>query len=223
MAECVVCQRQPPERPMVCEGCRQRVIDHLRQIVDLYATLPAMLEPGASTGQRVSGSREAPIPVRLDPLDLSLPLRGSQAVRDPYGDQTGMVPVVWRLDSWARDWQTTLVPDQRLPVPTVATLAGWLRDRLDLACRHHPAVDEFAAEMRQTVAALDQALGRVPPKPEPCCGVECDRCDLRLLHRRADGSGDVECHNQDCRRVMRASEYADWVRWLGAYERGRAA
>lgn len=208
MSECVVCQRRPPERPTVCEGCRRRIDGHLNEIVDLYALLPAHLERGSSGGEKVSGSREAPIPLALDVLDLSLPLRGGQVVHDPEpGYQVGVIPVVWTLDSWARDWQATLVPDQRLPVPTVATLAGWLRDRLHLACGKHPAIDECAEELRETVATLRGVLGRADLRhrlPAPC-----PDCEMLTLYRE-DGAEYVECGS--CHRLWSEDEYAWLVR-----------
>jgi hypothetical protein len=161
--------------------------------------------------------------VAVDALDLSLPSRGAEAVRDPHGDQTGHQPVAVVLDLWVRDWQETRARREGLPVPTVPELVRWLRHWLEWACDEHPAVDEFAAEVRETLAALRGVLRLVEPTPEHCEGVECDRCDMRLLYRRGDGTGDVECHNVDCRRVFRADEYADWVSRLAAYERAVSA
>ena len=207
MSECVVCQRRRPERPQVCDGCRDRTRAHLRDVVELYALLPAHLERPAGGGEKVSGSREAPVPVQLDVLDLSLPLRGRAAVHDPDHDQAGHTPVVWILDSWARDWQATLCPDHQLPATTVATLAGWLGDRLDLACDQHPAIDEFADEIRRTVAALRGVLGHTHLRhrlPAPC-----PDCDMLTLYRD-DGADWVECGS--CHRLWSEDEYPWLVR-----------
>lgn len=223
MTQCVVCQRREAERPMVCQPCRTGLAHDLAEVGRLWALLPAALEPGVSTGQRVSGSREASLPLRIDPLDLSLAAGVPEPVTDPYRDQCGFRPVAGVLDSWARDWQESLWPDHRLPVPTVPSLVGWLSDRLGVVCDRHPAVDEFAAEIRATLAQLRHVHGLVPPEPERIRDVECDRCDRRLLYRRQDGSGDVECHNRACGRVMTAADYTAWTKRLAAFHRGRIA
>ena len=77
---CVVCQRRIPNRPLVCDGDRQGLDSMLREIPDLFARLDP--SPGAGGGPKVSGSREAPVPVSVDVVDLTSPARpGSVAVR----------------------------------------------------------------------------------------------------------------------------------------------
>lgn len=207
MTQCVVCQRRPPTRPAVCESCRTRLADSLTEVAQLYAALPTVLEPGRRGVQRVSGTREAPLPLRVDVLDLSMPLRGSQAVSDPHGDQTGMVSVAQVLDAWARDWTDTRSKGERLPLPTVAVLARWLSDRLDWACDEHPAVDEFAAELAETLAALRGVHGLTRLRhrlPAPC-----PDCDMRVLYRD-DGADYIECGS--CHRLWTEEEYGWLVR-----------
>ena len=166
---CVVCQRRIPNRPLVCDGDRQGLDSMLREIPDLFARLDP--SPGAGGGPKVSGSREAPVPVSVDVVDLTSPARpGSVAVRmagdwslqggDPL--QVGYLSVATELDQWARDWIShDWCPGDHLPVPTVATLAGWLRVRLDTACDEHPAIDEFAVKIRQIHRALTRQVGEV--------------------------------------------------------------
>lgn len=214
---CVVCtkRRLAPEQRQVCQPCRTRLADHLAAIPDLAGQLSEALEPGTSHGQRVTGSREAPLPLRIDVLDLSLPGARPAPVHDPHGDQGGMLPVAARLDQWVRDWRDSLWPDHRLPAPTVAGLADWLRHRLDVACDRHPAVDEFADEMRQVVADLRGVLGlrRLRHRlPAPC-----PDCDMRTLYRD-DGADYVECGM--CHRLWTEAEYARLV--IVAVEQGVA-
>lgn len=206
MSVCVVCQRRQPERPTVCDGCRARLAVQLAEVADLHAALPDVLEPARKGTQRVSGSREAPLPLRVDVLDLSLPLRGSQAVHDPHGDQTGSLPVATVLDAWARDWAETRGKGERLPVPTVAVLARWLGDRLGWACDEHPAVDEFAAELGTTLAALRGVHGLTRLRhrlPAPC-----PSCELLLVYRD-DGADWIECGG--CHRLWSEDEWARLV------------
>lgn len=169
---CVVCRnpKRIPNRPMVCDGDRQRLGSMLAEIPDLYARLDAA-RAGAGSGPKVSGSREAPVPVSLDAVDLAAPARaGSVGIRtrgdwstkggDP--DQVGYLPVATELDTWVRDWITQeWCPGAHLPTPTVAILGGWLRTRLDDACDQHPAVDEFAADVKRVHRSLTRAIGEL--------------------------------------------------------------
>lgn len=160
---CVVCpvyDRKPrlPEHGMVCEPCRKRLAGDLEQIVEEYALLDPT--PGTVAGQRVSGTREAPLPGRLDVLNLLGP--GAPAVHDRHGDQHGDVPTVLLLDQWVHDWRDTRGQREHLPVPTVVELAGWLGRRLDWATDHHLAIDEFAGEIRHHLSVLRAANGHQP-------------------------------------------------------------
>jgi hypothetical protein len=161
---CVVCQRRLPNNGMVCDGCRERSDSTMAEIPDLYAVLPEHLERGQSPeGQRVSGSREAPLPLAVDPLDLSMPAptgrRLWEPVHDLYRDQSGRPSVAAVLDSWARDWREIRDMRETPPEPTVVVLIAWLRNRFDWACSHHPAVDEYVLEVRQLHSILRAVVG----------------------------------------------------------------
>jgi hypothetical protein len=172
---CVVCARRPFERAQVCNGDRLWLDRTLVEIVELYALLPANLMPGQRHGQRVSGSREAPLPLRVDPLDLSMPAR-TAAVHEPpctctefrrpecrrghpHLDQFGQISVASVLDSWCRDWADVRDIHETLPKPTVVELTTWLSNRLDWACDDHLAIDEFAGEMRRLRGGLAAVVG----------------------------------------------------------------
>jgi hypothetical protein len=200
---CVVCQRRHYERPNVCEPDRAGMPRLLDDIVELYALLPAALMPGSDGGEKVSGSREAPLPLRVDVLDLTMPARTMNLTghgRHHLVDQVGTIAVASILDTWVRDWAE--LRGDHLPVPTVASLAGWMRERLDWACDEHPAIDDWAAEMRALVGSLRAAtgqrtdrrvIGRCPTVDEdsgqPCGAtltadpwidiIECPRCSTR--------------------------------------------
>lgn len=212
---CVIDQKRHYDRAQVCEPCRRRLDSILHDIATLWPHIPAAMHPGSNgAGQRVSGSREAPLPLRVDVLDLTMPAREPtptpQARRWPE-DHTGAMSAATVLDQWARDWLSYGAPG-RLPEPDVGPLVSWLRVRLEWACDHHPAIDEFAGELRDLLSTLRRTVGGTSPKPQRCDGVPCRRCDLLTLFRLVDGSGDIECGNPACRAIMRADEYATWCR-----------
>jgi len=155
---CVCCQHREAEWPRVCNGDRQRLRDTLRQIVELYAELPAALEPGRGGGPRVSGSREAPLPLRLAALDMLGP--GTPSVSDRFADQVGELPPAVLLDQWVRDWVDARDQAEHVPPPVVAGLVTWLLNRLDWACDDHPAIDEFAQEITKLHRGLVTVLGQ---------------------------------------------------------------
>lgn len=263
MAEhlCVVCPQlrfgEPRvyERANVCEGCRSRLRTLLGETVEYYALLD--LEKGSAAGDRVSGSRTAPLPLVATTLDLTMPAR-LQSVQDdlvpqyervevevevwrpaqpdveeyeldkllithrrrkrdgngwlaygPSGDQVGDVSVLAMLESWARDWQTYAWAF--LPEPTVSSLVAWLTERLTWACDHHPAVDDFASELREKVSAL-RPHG---PRAELKKGVPCRECE-RVTLFRWPGSDFIECGSCPC--LMTPEEYLRWTQLISAPE-----
>jgi len=209
---CVIDQRRQYERAAVCNGCRTWLDRTLVEIVELYALLPANLLPGQAHGQRVSGSREAPLPLRVDPLDLMMPARVG-IVHDVWRDQTGQVSVATILDLWVRDWRDVRDRGEGLPTPTVLELTRWLGNRLEWACDDHPAVDEFANEMRDLRRILRSFVGVNEIRPEHL-DVPCRRCDLLDLHR-LPGEDRVECGSCGC--LMTEAEFTTWTRLLAAH------
>jgi hypothetical protein len=228
---CVVCpqlrtKRTPAyyERAQVCEPCRTLLRVTLLEIVDGYAVLPEHLHRGVgNAGERISGGDvEAPLPIHEDVYDLMLPVRLAVTGRAPLPDQIGYLSVATILDSWARDWATTRARSEGVWSPEVASLVEWLANRLDWACDSHPAVDEFAGEIRALNAVLRRYSGTQTPRPQPCVGVPCRRCDWVALARLADGSGDVECQNPACRTIYRPDEYQRWTRLVAGALRDSA-
>lgn len=110
------------------------------------------------------------------------------------GDQTGQRPVAVVLDSWVRDWVETRAMRETRPRPEVPELRAWLVNRLGWACDHHPAVDEFAAEVTCELYALRAVLNVSRRKirlKEPC-----PSCGMVLTLVRDPGGGKiVECQN----------------------------
>jgi ribosomal protein S27E len=214
--QCVVCPQLRPgepriyERPQVCEGCRSRLRSLLAELLESYVQVKLLKSTGG--GAKVSGSRTPPLPLAVDSLDLTLPSH-TAAVHDDYGDQVGHPSVASVLDSWARDWQT--YRPELLPAPNVSSLVGWLTDRLEWACDSHPAVDDFAAELRTLVGVVRSAAGLTRPKADLKLGVPCRDCE-RVTLFRWPGSDYVECGS--CSVLMTPAEYERWTQLISAPE-----
>ncbi|WP_409469101.1 hypothetical protein [Streptomyces sp. HC307] len=145
-----------------CRPCTDRVDQQLRALAGpdgLYARLSASLTPGSSSGgPAVSGSRTAPIPVRLDPLSLAA--RGG---------------VVTILQTWLIDWHDLL--GYRHPrwegglQQQCDQVVQRLRVLLPWAAEAHGAFSEFAHELGQLRRQCEAATGG--EKPTRRFGVAC--------------------------------------------------
>lgn len=214
---CVVCQEDAwAEIGQVCTRCYGRMDGALRQIPRLLSEVS--LERGRGTGQHVTGSREAPLPLLVDPLDLSMPVRpGSTGVRlrgawsalggDP--DQIGHLSVATELDGYARMWAADR--QEHGPHPQVPLLCPWLLDRLDWACESFRAIDEFASTLSRLYGALYAANGLGSPRPQ-VRDRACPRCGLLTL--TLEPSGYTECNNLECRTMLTEDEYREYLRDL---------
>jgi ribosomal protein S27AE len=195
---CVVCQYREYDDAQVCAPCRHRLDVLLAEIAELWPHLPAELMPGSSMEPRVSGSREAQLPVRVDVLDLTMPAhQGSRA------------PMV--RGAMVRDW-ITYVPGDHVPASTVPEMVAWLRVWLTTACDGHPAVDEFADTVDQVVRAIRRALGLVAPKPV-LLHVPCPSCNLVALYRH---HGDDRTYCGSCGRIMDPELYERLITAMAA-------
>lgn len=190
---CVTCtvlrpKAQPrlPNRPMVCDGCRDRLATDLTALPSAYAAVDA--EPVRGTTEIRSRAFESKPPLNITALSLLGP---------------GTVTPLAILDFWVQDWAGML--EQELPVATVATLAVFLAARLPWACDQHPAIDGFAADLRELTGQLrafegkdrGASVGRCPRQiGDERCGtqlyvdpyvdeIQCTRC--RQKWKRRDG------------------------------------
>jgi hypothetical protein len=157
---CVACRRPISAWDLpryACEGCQQRTAQQLRDLPDLYAALsvtPARTSSVMVGTRHVAGGSSAPI--NLAVVDLT-----STASSDS---------VLMKLFTWADDWVKVRLrddpqrPDDRptrwdrddndAPCDPVEALCEWLRFRLDWACRHHLAVDDFVQEIGEMYGHL---------------------------------------------------------------------
>jgi hypothetical protein len=266
---CVVCQTATVERPNVCAHDRNRIPGILRDLGQAYAALlaePEPAEPGllviddgtfdgpyvydvvplpagptrATAGSApVSGSREAPVPVSLDLVDLTAPARAGSLLphanadlhqaasvvprtktleRHTYGarwvDQVGHLSVATELDFWVVDWIEARGQREHRPAPNVPDLIRWLGDRVDDACDHNGAIDEFATKVSELLWTCRRLAGELPPLPEKCHGIPCSRCDMLDLWRHPGSQWRAECGT--CGRLYDEDDYERWVRMLSA-------
>lgn len=202
---CVTCPALYPngkpryvQWPLCCESCRARIRSSLAEIVDLYALLPAMRKATRAPGDKVSGSKDPPIPARIDVVDLSLPARPAtrallaRGVMGMDPDQVGDLSVATFLDTWVRDWAG--IRGDHLPDPNVVTLVGWLDVRLDWAMDSHTAIDEFSAELNDFVRALRSAT-----RTDTYRGEKVGNCPVRLRD------------DTRCNATLRADPYLDRI------------
>lgn len=205
------------QRAHVCDPCRRHLARMLTEVATGFAELAEHLERGAGHGGPLvrGGEVEAALPFRVDVWDLLGVVR-LEVVRDVHGDQTGYVSAATTLHLWCRDWCATRALGEVGPGLAVPDMAAWLADRLEWACDEHAAIADFAVELCDLWRAVRRYVADREPRPEPCVGVPCRRCDFKTLARLADGSGDIECQNLACRTIYRPDEYTRWTKMLAA-------
>lgn len=144
----------------------------------------------------------------------------------PLGDQTGELPPRLLLEQWVTEWRAQrgwLTKGDELHGHDVDTYTTWLLTRLDWALDHHPALGDFAGEMRALAGRLRTAAGEEPDRPERerFAAVVCrnDRCEARGALYRVPGEDWIECGA--CGLILTSPEYQQWVERLAAHERSR--
>lgn len=174
--------------------------------------LPSGPLNGSKSAPRVSGSPDARVPIRIDPTDLlarSRPASLAVAVSGAHAqDQVGHLAVATELEFWARDWAA--LRHESVPLPLVPILCSWLLDRLDWACQHHYAIDEFAEKLRKLRSTLTAAAGRFDAPPETL-SAPCPDCHMLTLYRDVDIER-VACGT--CARLLTEDGYAEYAQRL---------
>ncbi|WP_318201081.1 hypothetical protein [Streptomyces sp. SCL15-4] len=185
-AVCAVCSTGLYDtEQQTCRPCTERVAANLTALAGpegLYARLSASLHPGSRTGgPAVSGSRTAPLPVRLEVLNA----------------MTERGPVLGPLEGWVRDWEQY----GRATVDEAGTLqqrldhaVGTLRFNLAWAAGQHPAFADFADELWTITRRCRTAAGEEKPPvkvPVACrCGqilrISLDMDGIECRHCRAE-------------------------------------
>lgn len=178
---CEICSK--PSVPRVHEGCIDRVRQNLLALPGLYRDLAAALHPGKSGSGGRSGTRTAPLPCSIDALDLRA-----------RGGIEGVL-ATWSADLCEREGWT--LPVFGTVETAVAGYAALLTMNLLRICDEHPAVKEFADELRQIVGQARRIItGERPPRriPVACpcgqilrvtldtAGARCPGCDVQYGH-----------------------------------------
>lgn len=150
---CTRCPRELRDHELgryLCRPCEDQAAEHLRAIPALYVQLGQHLQRGAGTGPAVSGSKTAPVPIRLDIIDLEL--------------ETG--PILGPLQSWVRDWEHhghAELHETGSLQERVAGACRTLRYNLRWAVENHPAVDEAVREIADAHRILKGVTGGEKP------------------------------------------------------------
>jgi hypothetical protein len=180
---CVICQRTT-ER-MACEHCQNQMRLQLTNIVDYQALASGNLLPGQGGDGR---STERSLGINVAALDL-----------------VGAFDAIAVLESWERIWRedyglSPYGPASALRDPTArGTLLGivsFLQSWLTKSCTEHPAIDEFAHELRTLHRSCQQAAGqtqRAAWRVTCPADVEDGECGNQLRVSGQDFGGQVTC------------------------------
>ncbi|GGK90772.1 hypothetical protein Ppa06_57550 [Planomonospora parontospora subsp. parontospora] len=194
--------RQAVSGHLTCTSCLTRCRRDLAGMPAIVHWLGLHTIPGGAGGEKVSGSREKPVPVRLDVLAAISP--AAEHVTDLYGDQTGPPSIPTTLKSWV--W---LICEHRgLTYPERADageLAGFLLRHLDWAAAR-PWIGELIGEvahLRKVAHTLAPWEVHVQALVAPC-----PSCDIRALMRIA-GEPYIECDQRigGCGNCWTEAEY----------------
>lgn len=202
MTECTVCGRET-DLPRTCRPCRNRIRGLLLGLPELVAhTWLARHRVQRGTNERVSASKSAPPPLRLDVLSLLGPSADAALTGE---DQEGSVPVVGVLSAWS-----DLVAEQTRQKPVSRTVSGLtqhLLDHVEWACRQEWVAD-FAEELEGLTKSLRKVSGIEPIRI--LLPVTCPTCDLRTMVREEGSGWTAECRY--CPAVkLSAREYGQLV------------
>lgn len=168
-----------PETPQVCEGCRTRLAGELTALPSSLGAVYDHLVPGRGAGERRSSGYESKPPINLAAWSLILP-----------GRETPLAV----LEFWAQDWAGER--SESVPEADTGVIVAWMANRLNWACDHHNAIDEYARDIRAITnwlrpyqpRTIGQPAGTCPRKPaDRRCGanlyvdpyqdiITCDRC-----------------------------------------------
>lgn len=179
---CELCLR--PATSRVHDGCQQKTRQNLLQLPGLYRALADALQPGRrGDNGRGSIGRTAPLPCNLEALDLRA-----------RGGIEGVL-ATWAADLCERErWQ---LPRYGSIEAAVDGYADLLLRNLTMICDEHPAVREFAAELRQIAGQAERLItGERParriPVGCPCGtvlritidtpGARCPGCEVQYGH-----------------------------------------
>ena len=221
LAKCLVCGYDTQR--MACERCETYMRRQLSEVIDYQALAADNLVPGQGGDGRAT---ERTLGVNIAALDTC-----------------AAFDAIAVLESWERIWREDygltpygIASSERAPTPE-ATLTGivqFLQAWLAKSCNEHPAVDEFAGELRGLHRQMQQAAGQVRRTAwRVTCPTDTEdgECGQVLKVSGEDFGGHVTCRT--CRttwpverllRVVASSRHAElWLdpeaasEWLGVH------
>lgn len=158
VTSCLSCNH--PSRLRICNRCAEVTDRSISELPELYRSLEAVLTPGSGSGDRVSGSKTPPLPVRLGPLTLR---------------SGGSVVAV--LHCWEDDWREILGwsrrPFRGTIEQSVIGTCKFLRANWPWAADKHPAPQDFISEIKDLNAACRSEIdGKGDARQIGLCPVE---------------------------------------------------
>jgi hypothetical protein len=148
---CTICRYPTDDRdPVRHQRCAERLTADLRAIPGHYALMGAVLAPGtAGGGAHVSGTRTAPLPVRLEPLSL----------RGPGG-------MVTTLTLWERhvraERKLSAGTERGVSAGSLAAIVLFLRTQLPWMTENYTQVEKFSTDLRDILHDCRAAAGILP-------------------------------------------------------------
>jgi len=206
MTSCIICRRgtDPVREPVRHQRCADRIHADLIAIPGLYVLMGAILTPGtASPGTHVSGTKNAPLPVRLEPL--SLRARG------------GIATILAAWETHIRAERELSAGDERgITERDLAAIVLFLRAQLAWMTEHYAQVEKFAGDLRDIVHDCRAAAGILPNMMHVgCCPnllADGDPCGVALY-------ADPYAEQLQCRWCKRTWFRPQWMA-LGKKLRG---
>ncbi|MEU5838803.1 hypothetical protein ABZ820_34780 [Streptomyces diacarni] len=183
-----------------CGACLRTLEGWLRELPAQLVVLAGshQRETTTAASARVSGSRTAPLPGRLDTLNLLGP--AALDVQD-QADQHGPWPIAAVLGAWAH----TIAGERAQAEPTgrkPEQLAAWLAPHLSWAVTRPwaPDLHQQLGDMMRTIRGITRTQPRRRPVTQPC-----PRCDVLAL-TEVDWQAYVECG--ECGSLFTAGDLA---------------
>lgn len=210
MIQCAICTRHPhapdddctddcrtteADLGIICTRCADRIRRDLDALVDAWAATENPAFPGGSSGD--GRAKSSPLPGGTDWMDFR---QGA----DLFGI----------LGTWVRDW-CDVYALKGPKYSDLTSITGWLRAHLPHAANSHPAIDDFADEVRKLAQRARRLAGEVPDRGQrvPCPTDDCGRV-LRV--RTAELEEAVRCKRCGVERtsgqiLLIASRADAWV------------
>lgn len=199
-AHCIICGIEHVDQ-RVCPKCIGETRDDLAQIRRMFARLHSQTVDGGNEG-KLEAAR--PIPGGEAMVMLS---PGSHHGFLEYESAADHMPTELLLASWEDDWRSMAgTPTEELA--TVPDTVAYFDEHLSHMAQHHDAFDDFAGEIRQHRAHLEDVLHdgeRIET------GAPCKVCGRPLERNYGLQAKDDSWWCDRCKDIISPDEYAEHV------------